>query len=214
MDKNYYKILGINEGATVEEIRNAYRKKVKEYHPDINKDSNSVSIIQDINLAYEKIMEIKKKRFEEAMSHTHSTSDSVFDEYKISGIDFDIASLNPDCIFVGDIYVVKYKINYDYFATFEEQTYLKLKSKNAILLRIGFERYINLSKIKNSFDAKRIKNKLKNSIEKEKVTILGEFFKPYAGNQVALNVKPYSVLKKNEQTKKNSKKFKPIMIKN
>lgn len=37
---NYYEILNIKEDATDEEIKKAYRKLSKEYHPDINKDKS------------------------------------------------------------------------------------------------------------------------------------------------------------------------------
>ena len=51
--------------------------------------------------------------------------------YKTADKDFDITNLDPDCIFIGDVYVVKYKPKYDIRAPFEEQTYLKLKIDEA-----------------------------------------------------------------------------------
>ena len=136
-----------------------------------------------------------------------------FSGYKTAGIDFDIKNLDPECIFVGDIYVVKYKKKYDYFASFEEQTYLDLKTKNAILLRIGYERYINLSNIRTLGDLERVKRKLKSKLKASSVTIIGNFFKPYAGDQVVLDVKPYE--KENQDNKNNQKVkgYKKILFK-
>ena len=34
--KEYYSILGLNEGATADEVKKAYRKMSKKYHPDLN----------------------------------------------------------------------------------------------------------------------------------------------------------------------------------
>lgn len=136
-----------------------------------------------------------------------------FSGYKTAGIDFDITSLDPECIFIGDIYVVKYKKKCDNFASFEEQTYLDLKTKNAILLRIGYERYINLLNIRTLGDLERVKRKLKSKLKSSSVTIIGNFFKPYAGDQVVLNVKPYE--KENQDNKNNQKGkgYKKILFK-
>lgn len=64
--KNYYKILELNSHATDEEIKIAYRKLAKKYHPDIN-PGNSVASdkFKSINEAYQVLSnETSKKKFD------------------------------------------------------------------------------------------------------------------------------------------------------
>ena len=37
--KEYYSILGLNDGATADEVKKAYRKMSKKYHPDLNSNN-------------------------------------------------------------------------------------------------------------------------------------------------------------------------------
>ena len=46
-------LLGVDYGADEYEIKLAYRKKAKEYHPDLNKSDNATEMFQKINAAYE-----------------------------------------------------------------------------------------------------------------------------------------------------------------
>lgn len=50
-DKDYYKILGVDKKATKEDIKSAYKKLAKQYHPDINKDSNATEKFKEISEA-------------------------------------------------------------------------------------------------------------------------------------------------------------------
>ena len=52
MFKDYYQILGIQPDASKEEIKQAYRKMSKKWHPDKNPGIDVTSIMQDINEAY------------------------------------------------------------------------------------------------------------------------------------------------------------------
>ena len=51
MAKDYYKILGVGKDASKEEIKKAYKKLAKKYHPDLNKESGSEEKFKEINEA-------------------------------------------------------------------------------------------------------------------------------------------------------------------
>jgi len=62
--KDYYKILGVPEGASAEEIRKAFRRLAKKHHPDVNPgDKAAESRFKEANEAHE-ILSDRKKREE------------------------------------------------------------------------------------------------------------------------------------------------------
>ena len=59
--KDYYEILGIKRDATDAEIKSAYRKLARKYHPDVNKTKEAENKFKEINEAYE-VLGDKQKR--------------------------------------------------------------------------------------------------------------------------------------------------------
>lgn len=60
--KDYYKILGISKTASQDEIKKAFRKLAKQYHPDVNKtDKNAEAKFKEINEAYDVLGNAEKK---------------------------------------------------------------------------------------------------------------------------------------------------------
>ncbi len=63
MAKDYYEILGVSKNASADEIKSAYRKLVKQYHPDLHpNDSKAAEKFKEINEANEVLSDEKKRK--------------------------------------------------------------------------------------------------------------------------------------------------------
>jgi len=60
--KDYYKSLGVKRDATQDEIKRAYRKLARKYHPDISKEASAAERFKEINEANEVLKDPKKRK--------------------------------------------------------------------------------------------------------------------------------------------------------
>ncbi|MBR8828350.1 MAG: molecular chaperone DnaJ [Gomphosphaeria aponina SAG 52.96 = DSM 107014] len=87
MAGDYYEILGISRSASKEEIKGAYRRLARKYHPDVNKEAGAEERFKEINRAYEVLSEPETRarydRFGEA--GVGASAGSGFDYGDIGG---------------------------------------------------------------------------------------------------------------------------------
>ncbi|MBE5822183.1 MAG: molecular chaperone DnaJ [Clostridiales bacterium] len=69
--RDYYEVLGVNKNATDDELKRAYRKMAKKYHPDANQDNKEEAEVKfkEVNEAYETLSDKQKRTMYDQFGH-------------------------------------------------------------------------------------------------------------------------------------------------
>lgn len=59
--KDYYSVLGVDRKASLDDIKKAYRRLARKYHPDVSKESNAEEKFKDVQEAYEVLKDPEKR---------------------------------------------------------------------------------------------------------------------------------------------------------
>ena len=86
MMEDPYKVLGLSEGASKEEIKKAYRKKAKECHPDLHPDDpKAAERMHQVNEAYERLMNPEKYQKQADQRQSTYNQSNPYGQYGAGG---------------------------------------------------------------------------------------------------------------------------------
>jgi DnaJ-class molecular chaperone len=69
-ERDYYDVLGVGRGASQDEIKNAYRKLARKYHPDVNKEKGAEDKFREATEAYEILSDPEKRKQYDQFGHS------------------------------------------------------------------------------------------------------------------------------------------------
>ena len=93
--RDYYEVLGVQKGSSDDEIKRAYRKLAKKYHPDLNPDDASAEAnFKEVNEAYEVLSDSSKRSRYDQFGHA-GVDPSSGGGYGggAAGFDFDVGDI-------------------------------------------------------------------------------------------------------------------------
>ena len=96
--RDYYEVLGVSKTASKDEIKSAFRKLAKKYHPDISKEENAEEKFKEVQEAYSVLSDDNKRRQYDQFGHAGvGGAGSGFGGFNGAGFGFDASDL-------GDIF--------------------------------------------------------------------------------------------------------------
>jgi curved DNA-binding protein len=74
--KDYYAVLGVPREASAEDIKKAYRKLARQYHPDVSKEKNATERMKEVNEAYAVLSDPEKRAAYDRLASSHRAGEA------------------------------------------------------------------------------------------------------------------------------------------
>jgi len=71
--KDYYEVLGLSRGAGADEVKRAYRKMARKFHPDVSKERNAEEKFKEVQEAYEVLRDPEKRAAYDQLGRDYRT---------------------------------------------------------------------------------------------------------------------------------------------
>ncbi|MDO8624576.1 MAG: DnaJ domain-containing protein, partial [Candidatus Diapherotrites archaeon] len=96
--RDYYEVLGVAKNATSDEVKAAYKRLAKQYHPDVSTEQKAKEKFQEVLEAYTILSDAQKRQNYDQFGHAAQgfqgySGGQGFEGFGTSGIDFDFADL-------------------------------------------------------------------------------------------------------------------------
>ena len=72
--KDYYEVLGVDKNASEDDIKSAFRRLAKKYHPDVSKEENAAEKFKEVGEAYAVLSDPEKRRQYDQFGHSAFTN--------------------------------------------------------------------------------------------------------------------------------------------
>ena len=147
--RDYYEVLGVSKTATEQEIKSAFRKKAKQYHPDLNKDNpDAAEKFKEAQEAYEVLSDEQKRKMYDQYGHAGVSGSASSGFGGFGGAGFDASDFD-----FGDIFDNIFGGGFGGFASNGRSSKSRASRGSDLLMRInlsfdeaiyGCEKDINL----------------------------------------------------------------------